>query len=168
MATTIVGVTELANVLGISTRRIQQLAKEGVIPKAGHGKFNVDAARQAYKAYLDGAVSGGDLDSDNDKARLLKAQADRAEYEAELARLKVDEQSGALIPAEEVAEAWGKLVSNVKAKLLTVPSAVAPELFTSASAQEIEAGIRAAISAALTELSETEVPDAPSTPADSQ
>lgn len=166
MATTFVGVSELADVLCISSRRIQQLSKEGVLPKAERGKYNLDAAKSAYQAYQSGAVSGGDLDSDNDKARLLKAQADRAEYEAELARLKVEEQAGQLIPAEQVAAAWGKLVSTVKARLLNIPSAVAPELFTLASALEMEAHVRAAISSALTELAEDD--DAPSTPTDTQ
>jgi len=145
---------EIAAALGLDVRRVQQLAADGTLPKAGHGKYELKACIDAYDAYKAGLTGDEADDSKADSRRKLKAEADLAEHKAELARLEVEEEQGRLIPAEQVADAWGKVLSTVKARLLAIPSAVAPEVQSLATVAEIEAHIRAAVTGALTTLAD--------------
>lgn len=43
---------DLSRLLGISSRRIQQLVALGVIPRQQHGSFNLLEAVQGYTKYL--------------------------------------------------------------------------------------------------------------------
>ena len=47
-----VATTELAAVLGISARRVQQLAQDGILDTVERGKFELGAAVQAYIRFL--------------------------------------------------------------------------------------------------------------------
>ena len=76
----------IARLLDLSERRIQQLSREGVIPKAERGQYDLVAAVRGYVAYLrDLAVraQAGAPDFGAERARLIKAKADLAEMEAE-------------------------------------------------------------------------------------
>ena len=48
----------IANLLNISERRLEQLAKQKIIPKAGRGVFDLGPTVQAYVRYLQGLSSG--------------------------------------------------------------------------------------------------------------
>lgn len=148
----LVGVGEIAAALAIDPRRVQQLAAEGVLPRASRGQYDLKACLDAWAAYKE--PTDEQDDSKLDARRKLKADADLAEHKAELARLEVETEQGRLIPADQVADAWGKVLSTCKAQLLAIPSAVAPELQTLATAAEIEAHLRAAVTAALSTLAD--------------
>lgn len=47
-----VSTSELACVLGITGRRIRQLAEDGVLDKQGQGKLNLPESVQRYIGYL--------------------------------------------------------------------------------------------------------------------
>lgn len=57
-----VATTELAAVLGISARRVQQLAQDGILDTVERGKFELGAAVQAYIRFL-----GRDAMTEEDK-----------------------------------------------------------------------------------------------------
>ena len=57
-----VATTELAAVLGISARRVQQLAQDGILDTVERGKFELSAAVQAYIRFL-----GRDAMTEEDK-----------------------------------------------------------------------------------------------------
>lgn len=77
-----VGVEDLARVLNVTSRRIQQLAKEGVIPRSDgeiRGKYPLGASISAYIVNLQRQVSGDD-DGETltlERARLAREQADK-------------------------------------------------------------------------------------------
>ena len=48
----IVTVTQLANCLGISKRRVQQLSKVGIIPKRSRGEYELFECLQSYLKFL--------------------------------------------------------------------------------------------------------------------
>jgi phage terminase Nu1 subunit (DNA packaging protein) len=75
----------IAKLLMISTRRVQQLAQEGVIPKAAHGQYNLVACVQGYIHYLQSKERQGAKRLDED-ARLRAAQADLRTFELQKAR----------------------------------------------------------------------------------
>lgn len=83
---------ELAFLLDVTPRRVQQLVAEGVIPKADRGRFDLAAAVRAHCAHQRAALNGA-LGSTNEReARRRKLAA-----QAALAELELDRQRGALI-----------------------------------------------------------------------
>ena len=123
----------IAKLLKLSERRIQQLAKEGVIPKAERGKYDLIGSVQGYIDYLKAKV-GGEFTAEEvlkNKNKLLKAKAELAEID----KMKA---SGELIPKGEVKKTWLELVHKLKQKLLSIPNKVAPVVVTVKNISEIK------------------------------
>ncbi len=82
----------IANLLNISERRIEQLSKQKIIPKAGRGVYDLGPTVQAYVRYLQGICNGSirsDEPSDLDK-RLLEAKVLERESKARQAKYRAD------------------------------------------------------------------------------
>ena len=95
----------IAKLLKLSERRIQQLAKENVIPKAERGKYDLVNSVNGYIDYLK-SKAGGEFKVEEvlkNKNKLLKAKAELAEID----KMKA---SGELIPKGEVKKSWLELV----------------------------------------------------------
>ncbi len=82
----------IATLLNISERRLEQLAKQKIIPKAGRGVFDLGPTVQAYVRYLQGLSSGAikagepsELDRRLMEARVLEreSKARQAKYRAD-------------------------------------------------------------------------------------
>jgi phage terminase Nu1 subunit (DNA packaging protein) len=81
-------VTTLAKLFEVSERRVQQLAKEAIIPKPERGQYDLANSIRAYIRYLRTRLEGRQLGVDDnspdlraERKRLLKAQADKLEME---------------------------------------------------------------------------------------
>ena len=143
----------IAKLLMLSDRRVQQLASEGVLPRAEKGHYELAPVVQAYIRYLRDRSSGGDLSDENVgvyKARMIKARTRVAEAEA-------DEIDGSLLRRVAVENAWTKIVASMRARLLAIPSKVAPLVHSSKTIAEASASITAAVHEALEEISRTPV-----------
>lgn len=82
----------IANLLNISERRIEQLVKQKVIPKAGRGVFDLGPTVQSYVRYLQGICSGAiktNEPSDLDR-RLMEARVLERESKARQAKYRAD------------------------------------------------------------------------------
>ena len=82
----------IATLLNISERRLEQLAKQKIIPKAGRGVFDLGPTVQAYVRYLQGLSNGAlktgepsELDRRLMEARVLEreSKARQAKYRAD-------------------------------------------------------------------------------------
>ena len=76
----------IARLLDLSERRVQQLSREGVIPKAERGQYDLVGSVRGYVRYLrDQALKAqaGAPDYAAERARFIRARADLAEMEAE-------------------------------------------------------------------------------------
>lgn len=108
---------ELALLLGLTTRRVNQLAEEGILVRRGHGEFDGPGSIQAFVAQA--ANRGKDketaLDAEKETARLRKEQADTQELKN--AKLRKE-----LLPIEEVSRVWSEQVSSIRSGLLAVVS----------------------------------------------
>ena len=96
-----VATTELAAVLGISARRVQQLAQDGILDTVERGKFELGAAVQAYIRFL-----GRDAMTEEDKkleSAKRKAEATLKLSKAKIAQAQADELSGQMHRSEDVA-----------------------------------------------------------------
>lgn len=77
----------IGKVLMVSVARISQMAKEGIIPREANGKYRLVPAVQGYIHFLKRDHTDEDLISlSKEKAKLTKAQRERAELELAVAR----------------------------------------------------------------------------------
>ena len=109
--------SDLADLSGLTRRRIQQLMSEGELPRSVNGKLDARVALQALFKYFLRRV--GDA-----KARLIAARADREMEEAKLAEIKRQRLEGELVPMQEAAELYAKVITPLRGRLLALP----PEL----------------------------------------
>ena len=147
---------EVSEHLGLSVASISELIKKGVLPsKRGRSPLDINVCRHAYISYLRKLAGyhkkSGSGDIAEEKTRLTKAQADKAE-------LEVSELEGKLIPAPLVQDTWTDFVANVRAKLLGIPSRLAHQMITTENYAEAEKLLKDSIYDALNELADNGIP----------
>ena len=147
-------VATIAKLLRLTERRVQQLSKEGVIPKAERGRYDLVPSVQGYIKYLQDRAApemSGSIDYNAEKARLTRANADIAEMEA--AKMK-----GRLIDSEEVTHAWAAIMSQVRANLLhNVPVRVASLAKSESNETKLKAMVKEEIANVLRSLAASDV-----------
>lgn len=82
----LVNVRTLSEVLGISSRSVQDFAKRGILQRAKRGLYPLGQNTRAYIAYLRREGHRGETDLDAEQLRLKRAQADQLEIKNERAR----------------------------------------------------------------------------------
>ena len=143
----------IAKLLDLSERRVQQLSREGVIPKAERGHYDLIGSVRGYVRYLrDQAVraQAGAPDYAVERARFIRARADLAEMEAE-------EKRGSLIMADQIEAAWIAVLALLRTRLLALPDRLAPQAFDQPTVGETRNLIRAAIREVLDDLAEPDI-----------
>ena len=118
----------VAQALNITSRRVEQLVKEGM-PRAGRGRYDLGACLLWYVRYLQKALearsprtntgAGGDA-SDFGDAKLRSARAD-----AHLKELELSRQRGEVVEVEAAARLWDEAVTGMRAKLVASINATA-------------------------------------------
>lgn len=141
-------VATIAKLLMITERRVQQLTKEGVLPKAERGRYELAPVVQGYIRYLRDRAIGSDTpgdESDNHRRRLVKARADIAEFEAE--RL-----AGSLAPVDEVERTQADMITRFRQRSLAVAPKAAPLVAVETSTEACHEIIETFVHEALAEL----------------
>lgn len=85
---------------------------------------------------------------------LFESRAWGEAYKAKIAQVEYEKAIGALVPTIVIEQVWGKLLSNFRAKMIAIPSKVAPQLQGMEDILEIEQIIKEQIHEGLSELSE--------------
>ncbi len=116
-----VPVATLAHMCNLTTRRIQQLAKDGVIPKARRGRYDVVASVRAYCAWMQERATGRAADVSD-----LRQQT--AEEQLRKLRAENDARAGRLVPLDDVIAEARESSQIIVAALEAIPGRVAPEL----------------------------------------
>ncbi len=143
----------IAKLLDLSERRVQQLSREGVIPKATRGQYDLIGSVRGYVRYLrDQAAKAQDGAPDYaaERARFIRARADLAEMEAE-------EKRGSVIAAEDVEAAWIAVLALLRTRLLALPDRLAPQVHEQSTVGDTRNLIRAAIREVLDDLAQPDV-----------
>ena len=143
----------IAKLLDLSERRLQQLSREGVIPKAERGQYDLIGSVRGYVRYLrDQAVKAqaGAPDYAAERARFIRARADLSEMEAE-------EKRRSLIAADQIEAAWIAVLALLRTRLLSLPDRLAPQAFDQPTVGDTRNLIRAAIREVLDDLAEPDV-----------
>jgi len=116
-----VNLATLAKLLNLSERRIQQLAREGVIPRVQTGQYDVIGAIRGYTHYIH---QHGEKDSSSyqqAKTRLINLQA-------ELITLRLARDQCELISATDVDNTWADRILRSRAILLGLPPRLSAQI----------------------------------------
>lgn len=151
-------VATIADLLMVSERRVQQLAKEGVIPKAERGRYELAPTVQGYIRYLQERSVHSDattIDYAAEKARLTKAQADLAEIEVAKARDEV-------VGVAQLEKNLASLFAEVQINLRNIPGRVVSSLVGVKDERAIKARLTKEIDQVLQALADASVVIEPS------
>ena len=139
---------ELASLLGISGARVRGLCRDGILHRAGRGRFDARRCLRDYLANLrehaaraGRPTAGGSNSLKVAKVKLAEEQAVKIEMQNQVMRRD-------LVPASEVAFEWSSILRDVRAGMLAVPSRVSVRLghLTAHDLSEITLEIRDVLS----------------------
>lgn len=149
--TTIGTTAELAALTGVSTRRIQQLTAEGILPAAAKGRYLLSASVQAYLAHKMGeALSPDELSIER---RRREADTILKESKAKIARLEAEVAEGNYHRNEDVSEFIEALVYEMRGIFISLPGRLAVDVAESTNAAECGEIIKREVYEAMKELS---------------
>jgi phage terminase Nu1 subunit (DNA packaging protein) len=112
-------VETLAQLFDCDVRTVQNLAKEGIVHKAGRGQYQLAASIRGYVKHLRDQASGRrgdhpDIDAITEGALLKREQR-------EFTALKKEILAGTVIRRENIAPAWARVVRSVRSGVLAIP-----------------------------------------------
>jgi phage terminase Nu1 subunit (DNA packaging protein) len=139
----VVAPAQMAAIVGLTERRLAQLAAEGM-PKAGRKGYPLVSCVQWIIDYWRKRATQSPLS----EAKRRKIEADAGSAEIDLA-LKRSEIAG----VDAMAQAHGAACARLRTRLLAIPSKIAPQVHRLKTVPEVEAIVRREIVEALEELS---------------
>jgi phage terminase Nu1 subunit (DNA packaging protein) len=140
-------VTMICKLLDLSERRVQQLSREGLIPKTGRGRYELVPAVRGYIGYLrERSIDVGVVSIDIAKQR-------KAAAEAELSEIELAKARAAVVSVSDVANQWQSVMSSVRTRLLSVPTKVAAMAAVETDQTIVKEIIENGVHSALGELS---------------
>ncbi len=122
----IIEVDKLAELLDLSARRVQQLAADDVMVKAGRGRYDLFRSVQGYVKYLN-ALIPNKLDGGIDRAARADAENSRAHYlreKAALTELQRKEKEGLMVNKEKERRAAYSLARGLRNTIMNIPARV--------------------------------------------
>jgi len=146
----------VARVLMLTTdRQVTELAKRGILPKAGRGRYDLVACVQAYCVHLREVAAGrssadGGHDLVAERARLAREQADAQ-------AMKNEQLRGSLIPRADVEELLVTAASACQRRMLSIPTSAAPKVAVESDPRICEAIVREHVEEALEEIADLEI-----------
>lgn len=107
---------ELADLIGVGIDQIGSLSKKGATARVAKGRYFQRASVHAYCEHLRKLADGRGTDAfQAERQRATKAQADQRE-------LALAQQAGKLIKADEVQDGLERLLADLRAAILAVPT----------------------------------------------
>ena len=146
----------IAQVFGITTRRVQQLYKEGVIPGERRNKalrFDLRATCKAYIEHLrDEAAAKNPNEKSLEKQR-LEEDVKLKRAKAEQAELELEELRGNLHRSADVEQAIDGLVYAARSDLTALPGRIAMNAFGAKTAAEVSQIVKREVNQIMEDLS---------------
>ena len=148
---------ELAEYLGLSTRRIRQLFKDGVVVKSQRGRYDLKGSVLGYINSI--RQMEKKKDADLEKLKISK-EAESLMHERLKKRkteLVVLEMEKKLHRSEDVEYYWNSMVLAAKSRLTAIPVKCAPILVGIEDRKEIQSILKREVSEALNEIANYDV-----------
>lgn len=147
----IVSGERIAEVLGLTERRIRQLRQQGVLRSNSAGNYLLNESVQAYIEFVtkgtDGSGNSAALDLTRERAGLMKAKREDQEYELALKR-------GDLHRSSEIRQVMSAVFGNFRSRLLSIPAKASPVVAVKSNKAEIYQYLKELIDEALNELAD--------------
>ena len=123
----------IANLFGVSVRRVQQLTQEGILPtvQTSQGRrYELAPTVQRYVKYLSDKAYGKSKSETEAKLKEQKLRAEVAlkESQGELHRLRTEIAAGNYISVEEVKVDYSRFFISFKKFAMSIPSKLAGRL----------------------------------------
>jgi len=145
-----VTVSELAVVLGLTSRRIRQLAEEGVIHSVGKNAYLLADAVQSYNKFLSNRLPNDEEVKLEKTKRLAEAQLKASK--ATIAKLQAKELQGKMHRSEDVAAMTADLIYTVRGALIALPGRLAVDVAALSTPAECSDRIRREVHLVMREL----------------
>lgn len=146
----------MADLFGLGERRVEQLAKEGIITgnKTDSGyRFDLIPAVRQYIEYLSKRANGRNQKNGKTEEERLKAEADLKRSKADMAKLQLKELQGKMHRSEDVEAITMDLVYTIRGMIIALPGRLAVDAAAAQTAPEASEVIRRECFAVLEELS---------------
>lgn len=134
--------TEVAKRLMINRETLRKWLNAGTLTRREGGKICEDELREYVKR-----------NKPANAPVLAKEKARHEKYKADLAELELKRRRGELIELEEVKKDWVRMINSCKAKMLSIPANVSPQLPGCENIRDMERVLKKHINQALEELS---------------
>lgn len=160
MSNKTVSTTELADILTISRRRLDELSAAGIIPKESRNSYDLKNSIQAFIRHREEEIraelpaGAGDADE-----RYKVARADLYEQRSREARRRADLIEGTSFDGAAIVHVLGAMLAASRARILSIPNSNAAALAETSDAETCRRILSDACLAALTDLAEA-VPSA--------
>lgn len=145
-----VNTTELASVLGLSGRRVQQMIQDGTLLTVAKGRLRLADAVQRYIKFIS-ADPVDEEDAKIEKGR-RKAEATMKASKATIARLEAQELQGKMHRSEDVAAMTEDLIYTIRGALNALPGRLAVDIVTASTPAEASEIIRKEVYKVMREL----------------
>lgn len=116
----VVSTKQLSEIMGVSTRRINQLEAEGAFLKIARGKFDLAASIRKYIDYLN-EDNEEELNKTTEEALWTRARRQKAEIELQILK-------GELHRSDDVKRVMNSMLGTFRQRILSIPSKSASRL----------------------------------------
>ena len=148
---TTVSTTQLAMILGVTARRVQQLTQDGTLLTETRGRFLLADNVQRYITF----VTGNQMSEEERKIEIQrrKSEAKLKTSKAIVAHMEAEELIGNMHRSEDVAAITEDMVKTIRAMLTALPGRLAVPVSKAESAEECSIIIRDGVYGVMDELS---------------
>lgn len=148
---------ELAEMLGLSDRRIRVLAKDGIVCKTKPARYDLKKSVSGYINFIKDTKK--EEKQGIDKIKLAR-EAEGLMHDklkkrkTELQILQIEKE---MLFTKDVVTIWADFAAMVKSKLLNIPTKLAPQLVGVEDANTIKKTITAEVAEALNEIADFDI-----------
>lgn len=139
---------DLAELSGLSPRRIRQLVEAGRLTKLARNRYQLS---EVFMALVE-ELAGGDKAAELTAARVRKVNADADRAELELAKAK-----GEVAPIEQMETVWTRQCAIIRANMTSLPGRVVSQLIGETDERRFKAVMAEEIKTILTDAANARV-----------
>jgi phage terminase Nu1 subunit (DNA packaging protein) len=143
----------ISSLFGLTDRRVRQLVEEGVIDRVKNGSYELAQTVKRYVVYLRASADGKELERDSEAVYMMEKTKHEA-AKRQIAEIELAQMRGQMHDAKDVEREMTKMLTAFRAKLITMPSKIAPILIAQNEIAIIQDIIQKEVYEALSELSE--------------
>lgn len=153
----LVNTKQVAAACNLTVRRVEQLVHEGM-PREDRGRFELGKVLLWYVRYLQKALERRAVPSaDGEMAALGDARIRSVSASASLLELELAEKRRQMVALPDVERSWLTIVTTTRARILAIPSRIAPQVVGLTDRTRIETLIGEEVRHALLEISQTRI-----------